>query len=184
MAPPRTDVRARLLDAVVQVAARDGLSAVTPDAVAAAAEMPRESFDEQFDDAVECLLAAYEVWLDRASQAFAGAALSDRLGALFGCIAARPDVARACLVEVPAAGPQGRLAREAAVDRLRAALARDAEAPPIALRVAAGGIYQVAQHSAREGTTERLPSLAPELARVWGRVLDVAAGQADHDGAA
>lgn len=100
--------------------------------------------------------------------------LERRLGLLMRCLAERPEIARLCLVEAPASAPA---AREIAVSRLRAVLDRETERVgartqrPVAVRMAAGGIYDTVQRAAHAGDTDALPELAPELARVWAPVL-------------
>src|SRR6476659_1890811 len=120
--------RERLLEAMVRVAAAKGYEEATVDDVIALAGMPRETFDENFDDKASCFLEAYDAVIDvlvaHVSTAFETASdepwperIAASLRALVELLSAESDIARMAMIEVTAAGDDARA-------RYRGALAR------------------------------------------------------------
>ncbi|HVQ57522.1 MAG TPA: hypothetical protein VMS60_01325 [Solirubrobacterales bacterium] len=117
----------------------------------------RQAFYDHFADKQDCYLQAYDHGVEQVEtrvRAAAGDASSWRaglragMGAMLDFIEAEPDVGRALLVEVHAAGPEALAKRDAAVRQLGTYLdqARDdgaAAAPAIASEAVAAGIHSV-----------------------------------------
>jgi AcrR family transcriptional regulator len=110
--------RARLLDAVLRTVGEKGYLATTVADVIARAGVSRSTFYEHFDDKQHCFLAAYDRAADRQFESVVTASTKvsdqpfDRFragvrGYLAG-LAEEPEYARSFLVEVLAAGPEGR----------------------------------------------------------------------------
>ena len=123
--------RARLLAAVAEVVADRGYAAATIAEISRSAGVSPKTFYEHFDDKLDCYLAAYDqfanVLLARIGAAldadapwdeFVGAALSAYLGTL----EREPEVARAFLVEIDAAGALARRRRRTAYAQFAALL--------------------------------------------------------------
>jgi AcrR family transcriptional regulator len=172
--------RARLLDAVLRTVGEKGYPATTVADVIASAGVSRSTFYEHFADKQDCFLAAYDRAADRQFETVVatGAQAGDRpferfragvRGYLEG-LAAEPRYARSFLVEVLAAGPEGR-ERRRRVQRRYAELAhrwhvdlRSArpEIPRLPTEVFAAAVTAgqelVAQHFRDHGATD-LPKL-------------------------
>jgi AcrR family transcriptional regulator len=119
----------RLLDALTQVAARDGYAHLTVDAVLAAAGLSRATFYQYFSNVEDCFATAYR---HHADQLVAEIELAVRdadqrgfamLDVLADTVIARADVARLLLTEGLAAGPRGLRERDALVGRIAHAIA-------------------------------------------------------------
>lgn len=172
----RADDRARILDAVAQLAARDGYATLTARGVAAAAGVSRKLFDAHFEDVQGCFMGALEHLTNRAlaDAAPAGAAGTDwpggvhrALSALCAYIAADPVFARLAFIEVFALGPDGVRFREAGMARLTEsfrASAPGAQRPSrLAAEASVGAIWGVVHHHVAHGASNRLPNIAPQL---------------------
>jgi AcrR family transcriptional regulator len=119
----------------------------------------RQAFYDHFKDKDDCYLQAYELWVQRVEARIREAAGAETawtnqvragLRALLDFLDAEPDLARALVVEVHAAGPEALAKRATAMRRFAAFLdrARDelpaSEAPPsIAAEGVAAGIHAV-----------------------------------------
>lgn len=170
------DDHARILDAVAQLAARDGYATVTPGGVAAAAGVSRKRFDAHFEDVEGCFMGAVEHLTNRAlsDAATASSAGADwpggvhrALSALCAYIAVDPLFARLAFVEVFALGPDGVRFRETGMARLTEsfrASAPGAQRPSrLAAEASVGAIWGVVHHHVANGASNRLPSIAPQL---------------------
>jgi AcrR family transcriptional regulator len=139
----------------------------------------RQAFYDNFEDKLDCYLHAYDAGIERVEALLREAAagvigwrdeLRAGLSAGLAFLDAEPDVGRALLVEVHAAGPRALAKRDAAVHRVgsyldRARLTGDgaALAPTIAPEAVAAGIHSVLHTrlaSHRDGAFARL---LPEL---------------------
>lgn len=189
--PPFAPAHRALLRAVTELGGTTGRRTLTAAGIAWEAGVPAETFFEYFADTDACLLAAHDDWVERAFRPYDGARaqpsaddaaaarrafLAGLIGDLYGDLARLPTVARVCLVEAPAAGRRGLVARDRAIDRLRRTLVARALPPDrpdlaFAALVAAGGIYEVAQQRTAAGNETALPALVPVLTALWARVL-------------
>jgi AcrR family transcriptional regulator len=137
----------------------------------------RQAFYDSFADKDDCYLQAYDACVERIeaelSEAAAGEAgwmgeLRAGLGALLDLLDAEPNVGRALLVEVHAAGPEALARRTAALQRAYAFLDRAAAgarlaAPPIAGEGIVAGILAVLHSRLCAGADESFRALLPEL---------------------
>jgi AcrR family transcriptional regulator len=168
--------RARILDAVAQLAARDGYAALTAAGIAAAAGVSRKRFDAHFDDVQGCFMAALEYLTTRACSYVAPAGTAGRdwpsavhraLSALCTYIAADPLFARLAFVEVFALGPHGVRFREAGLARLaesfRASAPGGQRPSRLAAEASVGAIWGVVHHYVAHHASNRLPDIAPQL---------------------
>jgi AcrR family transcriptional regulator len=173
--------RERMLDAIAEVAARDGYASTTVAKVVAAAGVSRKTFYEQFANKEECFLAAYDETIEHVLEIIATeygrpAVLRTRvrrgLQAFLRFCAAEPARARLCIVEVLAAGPAAlerrvttmkRFARF--VETVREDVPGEAAAPSLAAEAAVGGIAEILYSRLLEGQAEELPELTDAIMR-------------------
>jgi AcrR family transcriptional regulator len=139
----------------------------------------RQAFYDNFEDKLDCYLHAYDAGIQRVEALVREAAaeaigwkdeLRAGLAAALAFLDAEPDVGRALLVEVHAAGPRALAKRDAAMqsvgsylDRARLTGNGAALAPTIAPEAVAAGIHSVLHTrlaSRRQGSFARL---LPEL---------------------
>jgi AcrR family transcriptional regulator len=139
----------------------------------------RQAFYDNFADKRDCYLQAYDAEVDRieaevlavaAAEAGWRAELRAGLAAMLERLEAAPDVGRALLVEVHAAGPDALAKRDAAVRRFGAYIdtARTtgdgaATAPAIAAEAVAAGIHSVLHARLAAGADGGLRRLLPEF---------------------
>jgi AcrR family transcriptional regulator len=172
----RGDARARILDAVAQLAARDGYAALTAAGIAAAAGVSRKRFAAHFEDVQGCFAAALEHLTSRARSyvAPAGAAGGDwpsavhrALSALCGYIAADPLFARLAFIEVLALGPDGVRFREGVMkgvtESFRASAPGAQRPSRLVAEASVGAIWGVIHHHIAHDASNRLPDIAPQL---------------------
>jgi AcrR family transcriptional regulator len=171
--------RDRILDAVMIVVAERGYAAMRIEDVIAVAGVSRRTFYDHFDNKEDAFLAAYDLVVAQltaaVSSAFAtGDAWSSRvargLGVFLQLLASEPVLARVCIVEVLAAGPNALARRAASLSRFRVFIAPpEQERPaslavtPLAAETVIGGVYEVIYSRVVEHRTHELPSLLPEL---------------------
>lgn len=124
--------RQRLHAAVLEATAAEGYRATTVRKVIARAGISRRTFYELYRDLDDCYLAAYvEATEDAERNAAAACAvegspaqrLEAGLAAVLELCASEPQVAKACIVEVLAAGPAARERRAALHERLAESVA-------------------------------------------------------------
>jgi AcrR family transcriptional regulator len=164
-----------MLDAV----GAEGYAAASVRAVLDRTGVHRQAFFDNFADKLDCYLQAYDSGIERIEalvrEAAAGAGdwrleLRAGMAAVLGLLDSEPDLGRALLVEVHAAGPRALAKRDTALRRFgayldRARLAGDGgvSAPTIAPEAVAAGIHSVLHirlASRRDGSYARL---LPEL---------------------
>jgi AcrR family transcriptional regulator len=189
---PRDEVlaiqRARLLRALVTEVAERGYQELTIRSLAQRAGVSARSVYELFDGKEDCFLAAYdeiadhlEGLLGRALDA-AGGTPAGRLGAavetLLDFCAREPDLARAALVEVVAAGPTARARREQTMRRLAALvepslreLRPDGQHAQVAARAVVGGVHELIYDAVDRRDAAALPDQATIAAAAQGGVL-------------
>ncbi|HEY3142772.1 MAG TPA: TetR/AcrR family transcriptional regulator [Acidimicrobiales bacterium] len=175
--------RRRMIAAMIAAVAEKGYVHVAVADVVKGARVSRATFYEQFTDKADCFLAAFHACVDdfvgvlRARDPSARAP-RERLYALLenylGALAAFPEGARVCLVEIYAAGPEAALHRQQIqldfvrlVRDLHTALA-DAGEPvrPLggfAFEALVGAISSLATNYVAAGRTAELPELATPL---------------------
>jgi AcrR family transcriptional regulator len=174
-----------LLSAVARVAATGGYAAATPANVASEARLPEQAFWHHFDSVEQCYLAMYD-WVVRqlkeeVDRAVAGwpedpTACRRQLDAGFGAVlrflAGRPVLARACVVEVMAAGDRARERRDTALGHFTYRLevlrrSYGESVPRLAPEMVVRGTYGLIQVRVARGETEQLEQLLPDLRYVW-----------------
>lgn len=171
--------RGRALRAMVAVVADGGYRGATADRVVARAGIDWPAFVDLFGELDGCFLATLDAGhrcaADRAREAVASlgpgatrrAALGPMLDAALGAAAAKPDLARLCLVEAPVLGAPALERRAAGLQRFVDMLDALPGDRGLTSEMIVGGIYEIVQRRAREAPIERLPELAGELRRLW-----------------
>src|SRR4051794_32256990 len=175
--------RQRMTDAMAAAVAKKGYAATTVGDVVAGAGVSRKTFYEHFADKQECFLAAFDSGVEALLSAIASARpdgtgwsawLRARVRAYLRTLAARPEFARAFLIEVFAAGPEA-LERRAQVHERFAQLIADLyadtrrefpglpEVPDPIWTASVGALNEVVTVHVREGHVERLPELEDTL---------------------
>lgn len=180
---PRLEVvrnqRARLFGAIVAVVSEKGFEAATVADVIELSGVSRSAFYSHFSNKSECLAAAAAELIQPTLDELA--AVADQSGpeharAVFerfiGLVSEQPAAARACFVELPAAGEMGELVGERGFDSLAALVDRFGTAQPTGpapsremVRVLLGGIRKLIHTCLYRGEEDRLPGLAPDLWR-------------------
>jgi AcrR family transcriptional regulator len=183
--------RERILDAVINVVADCGYAAMTVEDIIAYAGVSRRTFYEHFLNKEQAFLAAYDLVVHQVLAAVnrasaEGATWPERvrfgLGAFLILLAEEPTLARVCIVDVLAAGPNALARRADAMDRFRDFLVPETIAgvrglivPPLAAETAIGGLHEVIFDRVLRGETASLPSLLPELLHTF--LLPFAGGE-------
>jgi AcrR family transcriptional regulator len=173
--------RERLLEAMVRVAAAKGYEATTVADVVEFADVPRETFDEQFESKTACFLEAYDAVFDvlvaHVAAAFEAASgepwpeqIAAGLGALVDLLSVEADIARMAMVEVTAAGDDARTRYRAALARFTPFLEQgrtysgQGEALPAdTARFAVGGATSMIFDEVRAGRGPELKRILPDL---------------------
>lgn len=164
---------------MVEVVSERGYPATRVVDVIEVAGVSRKTFYELFADKEDSFLAAYDnaiTMLERettlAFEAEPKAPWPDRLraalAAFLALMASRPEVAKFCVVDVLAAGPNALARRDAAVRQFtgfieagRSESARDL--PGITALSLAGGINELLYSQIMHGASGHLPSRLPDL---------------------
>jgi AcrR family transcriptional regulator len=169
--------RQRILDGMLVAVGTEGYERTSVRSVLDRSGIYRQAFYDNFADKDECYLEAYDAGVERLEgEILAGATrettwtgqLRGGLSALLDFLDAEPDVGRALIVEVHAAGPKALAKRTAAMERIHAFLdrARDdsGEAPPaIAPEGVAAGIHAVIHSRLATGAGAGFRPLLPEF---------------------
>jgi AcrR family transcriptional regulator len=163
--------RGRLLEAVIDVVARDGYAEMSVADVIAVANVSRKTFYEHFRDKEDCFLAAYDYISERtlanliavgsrhpAGPARRRAQVTEFLNAL----ARDPLSARAFMVDVLGAGPRALRRREALNARFGDEIL-GTSVDPMLRKAIIGGVNNVAAGRLLEGRAAELPGLADVL---------------------
>jgi len=170
--------RNRILDAMAHAVAERGYDATAVADVLELAGVSRKTFYEHFADKQDCFIATYDTVFGRLLEGAVGAYEAERtwpqrisagLRVLLEALAAEPAYARACIVEVLAAGPVAIEHRDAALrafhtffDPSRSEVPEH-RAPAIVAEATVGGIYEVIYRRIVTEGAERLGELHPEL---------------------
>jgi AcrR family transcriptional regulator len=131
----RPGAQQRLLDAVTEVAVRDGYAHLTVERILAAAGVSRATFYQYFCDVEDCFWSAYREHADRLVRDVTAAVSGSRerelevLDALVAAAISRPQVARLLMREGLAAGATGLSERDALIARIECAMSGSAAGP-------------------------------------------------------
>lgn len=171
--------RERVLAAMRDLVADRGYQQVPVAEVIRRAGVSRKTFYELYASKEDCLVALYDVELDRllspTLQAFQGTEswvdrLRTALGVLLGVLAADPAAARLCFVEVLAAGPRALERRNTAMakldplfDRANVSTAVGVTRPRAVTAGAVGYLSEVLNREIAGSRTAELPELRAEL---------------------
>jgi AcrR family transcriptional regulator len=173
------DQRRRILEATADLVAEQGYANATIEQIVRRARVGYATFYKHFADKDEAFLALLDAAIERTlyvvEEAYDGETgpwpdkVGAGLGALLGQVAAHPNVARACLVEAPAAGPAPAARHEAALKRFvpllrpgRELNPRQAELPETLEDTLAGGVLWVINQRLIAGEEAELRTLLPE----------------------
>lgn len=176
--------RERLFGAMVATVAEKGYEATTVVDLCELSGVSKSSYYEHFKDKQDCFLAALEAMLapavEFAEEAGLGAGeerAREAFAAALRGIAAQPAAAKACLVEVYAAGPPAVAHLDRSFDSVERLVAATFERvpgrqkmPPEIVRAIVGGVQKVIYKRLLREEEAELPGLAPEL---WQWMLSV-----------
>lgn len=170
--------RERILAGVAGEANEVGYAAMTVESIISRAGVSRRTFYEHFKNKHEAYLAAYDEVTARLVRRVVTAVEAEEgfvarteagLAALLSFLAADPAVARMCVVEVMAAGPDAIERRAESVRAFAALVDRharellDEHVPLLTAETIVGGIYEVVYARVLRGETATLPELLPDL---------------------
>jgi AcrR family transcriptional regulator len=174
--PPK---RQRILKGMLEAVGADGYERTSVRSVLDRTGIYRQAFYDNFADKDDCYLHAYDAAVEyleeRLDAATAGKTewtgqLRAGLGALLDFLDAEPDIGRALIVEVHAAGPEALAKRAAAMRRVGDFLerARDsspaAQSPPaIAAEGIMAGIHALIHSRLAAGENDGFSRLLPEF---------------------
>jgi AcrR family transcriptional regulator len=173
---PRRD---KILTGMLEVVGSEGYDATSVRMVLARTGLYRQAFYDTFPDKESCYLAAFDAGVSRLETLAAAAAASEDswrgrlragLGALLDFLDAEPDIGRALVVEVHAAGAEALARRADAMKRIGDFIdlarleAEGQESPPqIAPEGIVAGIHAVVHGRLSTGATEGFRQLLPEF---------------------
>lgn len=172
-----TGKRERILKGMLQAVGSKGYERATVQDAISAAGLYRQAFYDSFDDKEDCYLQALDAgsaWIELAMrEATVGQAtwrgqLRGALTGLLRFLDEEPEVGRALLVEVHAAGPPAVGKRTEAMERAAAAMDNAREeseglAPAISAEAVVAGILAVLHSRLAAEQTEGFARLLPEL---------------------
>jgi AcrR family transcriptional regulator len=190
--PAAAGHRARLTEGLAAAIAEKGYAAVTIADVVRGARVSKRTFYEHFADKEACFLALYAETSDELLELIAAATAGAegpweaRIGAAarayFERVAGEPELIRAALLEIQAAGPRARVLRREVqrryADQLRAfseAALLDGEGvtaltPALATAVV-GGLNELMLEAVEAGRAERIGELADAATELIRAVL-------------
>jgi AcrR family transcriptional regulator len=171
--------RQTILEGMLEAVGAEGYESTSVRTVLDRTGVYRQAFYDNFADKDECYLHAYDVGVQRVEALVLAAAAAEAdwtgqlragLGALLDFLDAEPNIGRALLVEVHAAGPEALAKRAAAMARANLFLDRarevsgDSESPPaIAGEGIAAGIHAVIHSRLATGSDGGFRQLLPEF---------------------
>ena len=173
------DQRRRILEATAELVAEQGYGETTIEQIVRRARVGYATFYKHFADKDEAFLALLDAAIERTAYVVEEAydredgpwtdKVGAGLGALLGLAAAHPNVARACLVEAPTAGPEAAARHEAALKRFAPLLRpgrelnpRKDQLPASLEDTLAGGVLWVINQRLIAGEAAKLRALLPE----------------------
>lgn len=173
------DQRRRILEATADLIAEQGYANATIEGIVRRARVGYATFYKHFADKDEAFLALLDAAIERTLYVVEEAydretgpwpdKVGAGLGALLEQVAAHPNVARACLVEAPTAGPESAARHEGALKRFTPLLRpgrelnpRQAELPETLEDTLAGGVLWVINQRLIAGEEAELRALLPE----------------------
>ncbi len=179
--------RERILSAVIATVGTKGYGATTIGDISRVARVSRDTFYAQFANKEECFIAAYDATTSEllaeivavgTNQVSYVDAVRDGIRAYLRFWSDRPDAARACTVEVMAAGEKALAQRERTLGRFarlfRAIAERAATeqpglptVPDIVPRASILAVLELATEYVRQGRTVSLPELENEIVYLW-----------------
>jgi AcrR family transcriptional regulator len=171
--------RQAILDGMLEAVGAEGYEQTSVRTILDRTGVYRQAFYDNFVDKDDCFLQAYGRGVERVEALLIAAATGEGtwtgelragLGALLDFLDAEPDVGRALVVEVHAAGPEALARRTAAMARVNAFLDRAREAPgetesppAIAGEGVAAGIHAVIHSRLATGSNDGFRQLLPEF---------------------
>jgi AcrR family transcriptional regulator len=174
------DHRARLLQAMAQVAAVQGLAATSIAAVVAEAGVSKRTFYEHFADKDACFLALYRAASASALRTLRGSVHSERpwqdqvehaLGAYLAHLAAGPQLIRMLFVEIHHLGAAGAAVRREVMQQLADYMLETINAQAVVLTptmamAAVGGIHELVLQTIERGEAAQLERLTTSASAV------------------
>jgi AcrR family transcriptional regulator len=171
--------RQTILDGMLEAVGAEGYEQTSVRTVLDRTGVYRQAFYDNFADKDDCFLQAYDRGVQRVEALLTAAAAEEGtwtgelragLGALLDFLDAEPDVGRALVVEVHAAGPAAQAKRTAVMQRINTFLDRaresggETESPPaIAGEGVAAGIHAVIHSRLALGSNDGFRQLLPEF---------------------
>lgn len=171
--------RQTILDGMLEAVGSEGYEQTSVRTVLDRTGVYRQAFYDNFADKDDCFLQAYDRGVQRVEALLTAAAAEEGtwtgelragLGALLDFLDAEPDVGRALVVEVHAAGPAALAKRTAVMERVNTFLDRARESsgetespPPIAGEGVAAGIHAVIHSRLALGSNDGFRQLLPEF---------------------
>jgi AcrR family transcriptional regulator len=183
--------RKRILAAMIATAGTKGYGSTTVGDITRRARVSRDTFYEQFANKEACFLAAYDETTRELVEQMVTAGTSqpgyvegirDGVRAYLKFWSERPDAARACTLEVMAAGPEALAHRERTLQgfaRLYRMVAERARAqqpdlptvPDVVSRVIVVAAVELTTQYIREDRATSLPELEDDVLYMWLMVL-------------
>lgn len=171
--------RERILGGMLEAVGSHGYDGTSVRTVLDLTGLYRQAFYDNFPDKDACYLEAFDFGVARLESAVVSATAQEQtwqgrlragLGALLDAFDSDPDVGRALVVEVHAAGPEA-LERRAAVmkqvadfvDLARDVAGGDESPPPIAPEGIVAGIHAIVHARLATGATDGFRELLPEF---------------------
>lgn len=176
-----------LCHALVRVVSERGWAKTSPERVAREAGLAPHEFWDHYRSLAHLFVTVYDQMLARitvtATRAVASRPLTlgrqawreqleAAIGGVLTFLSVEPMLARTCIVEGLAAGPDARAHRDAALGRFVSYveglhLTHGEPMPPLAAEMIALGTYELIYTRVARGEAEQLPEMLPELRRMW-----------------
>jgi AcrR family transcriptional regulator len=171
--------RQTILEGMLEAVGAEGYENTSVRTVLDRTGVYRQAFYDNFADKEECYLQAYDLGVQRVEALVVESAAEESswtgrlragLGALLDLLDAEPDIGRALIVEVHAAGPEALAKRSAAMarvnlflDQAREVAGESESPPPIAGEGIAAGIHAVIHSRLASGSGDSFRQLLPEF---------------------
>jgi AcrR family transcriptional regulator len=171
--------RQAMLEAMLATVGKSGYEQTSVRAVLSHTGIYRQAFYDNFADKQACFLEAYDLGIEHLEGLVLAAAagrkswlgrLRTGLAAFLDFLDAEPDVGRALIVEVHAAGPEALAKRGEALERVttfldqgRLAGDNSADAPPIATEGVIAGIQAVVHARLASGANDGFREFLPDF---------------------